>query len=164
MTPPFDKATAIVTVPTDPATAFRLFTEETDLWWRRGVKYRVAGRNPGSITFEAGLGGRLLEAFETPIGIRVIEMGRITAWEPPYRFCFDWRATNFAEGEKTEVEVVFETVRTGTRVTVHHRGFASLRSDHPVRHGLDGTAFIRSMAMRWGEQLTALREHVDSSR
>ena len=161
MSVPFDKATASVTVAASPVEAFRIFTEETDLWWRRGVRYRVAGRNPGSVLFEARPGGRLLETFETGSGTKVVEMGEITAWDPPHRFCFDWRAGNFAEGEKTEVEVLFQPAGTGTYVTVNHRGWASLRPDHPVRHSEDGTAFIRRKAMWWGDLLTALRERID---
>jgi uncharacterized protein YndB with AHSA1/START domain len=157
---PFDKATATVTVDADPATAFRIFTEETDLWWRRGVRFRVGGRNPGDVLFETHLGGRLLESFETASGTRVIEMGRITAWEPPARFCFEWRASNFAPEEKTHVEVLFQPVRTGTSVTVHHRGWSHLRADHPVRHGEAGAQFIRRTAIWWGDQLTAFRERI----
>jgi hypothetical protein len=84
----FDKATASVTVTANPAEAFRMFTEETDLWWRRGVRFRVAGRNPGSVMFEARAGGRLLETFEAGSETRVVEMGKITAWDPPRRFLF----------------------------------------------------------------------------
>jgi hypothetical protein len=156
----FDKATASVTVTANPAEAFRMFTEETDLWWRRGVRFRIAGRNPGSVMFEARAGGRLLETFEAGSETRVVEMGKITAWYPPRRFCFDWRGGNFAEGEKTEVEVLFQPTGNNTYVTVNHRGWASLRPDHPARHGEDGTAFIRRTAMWWGEQLTALRERI----
>jgi hypothetical protein len=155
---PFDKATASVTVDTDPATAFRMFTEETTLWWRRGVKYRVAGRNPGDVIFEAKPGGRLLESFETASGPRVIELGRITVWEPPTRFCFHWRAANFAPEEVTEVEVLFLALRAGTSVTVHHRGWSHLRTDHPVRHGEEGVQFIRRIGLWWGDQLTSYRE------
>jgi len=49
---------------------------------------------------------------------------------------------------------------SGTLVTVTHRGFASLRPDHPVRHGEEVPAFIRMMALWWGDLLTSLREHV----
>ena len=160
MSLPFDKATASVTVTANPAEAFRMFTEETDLWWRRGVRYRVGGRNPGSVMFEARAGGRLLETFETASGTKVVEMGKITAWDPPRRFCFDWRGGNFAEGEKTEVEVLFQSTGINTYVTVNHRGWSNLRPDHPARHGEDGTAFIRRTAMWWGDQLTALRERI----
>ena len=34
MPPASDLVTVGVTVPTDPATAFAIFTKETDLWWR----------------------------------------------------------------------------------------------------------------------------------
>ena len=159
MNTPFDRAKASVTIPTDTATAFRMFTEETGLWWRKGVRFRVAGRYPGEVVFEARPGGRLLESFETPQGTRVVELGQITTWEPPHRFCFEWRGASFAPHEKTHVEVLFEAVGSGTFVTVVHTGWANLRADHPVRHGADGTTFIRTTAMWWGDQLAALREH-----
>jgi hypothetical protein len=44
-------------------------------------------------------------------------------------------------------------------VTVTHRGWASLRPDHPVRHGHEVPAFIRMMGLWWGDLLTSLREH-----
>ena len=80
-------------------------------------------------------------------------------WEPPTRLVFEWRATNFAPDEKTEVEVVFTPSGDGTLVRVQHRGFAGLRPDHPVRHGQPVAAFIRAMGMWWGELMTSLREH-----
>jgi hypothetical protein len=43
-------SSVVVGVP--PDVAFRIFTEEIDLWWRRGLKYRVAGTGPGSIHLE----------------------------------------------------------------------------------------------------------------
>ena len=52
MTPPSDLVTVSVTVSTDPATAFVLFTEEIDLWWRRGPKFRIAGKQRGVLRFE----------------------------------------------------------------------------------------------------------------
>jgi hypothetical protein len=45
-------------------------------------------------------------------------------------------------------------------VTVEHRGWSSLRPDHPARHGLPGPAFSRVLGMFWGDLMTALREHV----
>ena len=158
MSAPFDRARACVTVDADQATAFRIFTEETGLWWRRGVKFRVAGRYPGEVSFEPKAGGRLIETFETPQGARAVVLGRVTEWEPPDRFCFEWRGANFAPDEKTDVEVAFQSAGSGTLVTVTHTGWAGLRADHPVRHGTEGIVFIRSMAMWWGDQLTALRE------
>jgi len=153
---PGNKVTVSVTVDADPATAFRLFTEETDLWWRRGPKFRIAGRAPGVIQFEPRLGGALTETFEN----ETFSTGTITAWDPPLKFKFEWRGVNFAPGESTEVEVLFEAVPAGTRVTVHHTGWASLRPDHPVRHGQPVPVFVRNMGMWWADLLTSLREHV----
>jgi uncharacterized protein YndB with AHSA1/START domain len=156
-----DKATVMVTVPVAPTVAFDVFTQETDLWWRRGVRYRVAGRQPGTLAFEPKPGGRLFEQYEGPAGTRVHEAGRITIWQPPERLEFEWRGSNFAPGEVTHVLVTFAPTESGgTQVTVEHRGFAALRPDHPVRHGQAAEAFIRTIGMWWGDLMTGLRIHV----
>jgi uncharacterized protein YndB with AHSA1/START domain len=154
-----DQATVTVLVSVEPDIAFRLFTEEIDLWWRRGLKYRVAGKRRGIIRLEPGVGGRLFESFETDQGDRVVETGRVTSWEPPARVVFEWRAVNFAPTEKTEVEVLFQRSPSGTLVTVKHRGWSAIRADHPARHGQDVRAFLRMMGLWWGDLLTSLREH-----
>jgi uncharacterized protein YndB with AHSA1/START domain len=160
--PAGERATVSVSVAVDPAAAFEVFTQEIDLWWRRGVRYRVAGRHPGALCFEPGVGGRLFESFETSTGTQVYEVGRITVWEPPSRLVFTWGGANFSAGESTEVEVLFEPSNTGTRVTVQHRGWSAIREDHPVRHGLEGAAFSRMMGMWWGELMTGLREFIET--
>jgi uncharacterized protein YndB with AHSA1/START domain len=157
-TPPGDKATVTVLVAVDPAVAFEVFTEEIDSWWKRGPAYRVAGRSPGVLTFEPGVGGRLFERFDE----RLVEMGRIVEWDPPRKLAFEWRGVNFEGDEKTDVTVTFDPSPSGTRVTVEHRGFASLRPGHPVRHGLDAAPFVRMIGLWWGELLTSLREHAAS--
>lgn len=155
-----DEVRVTVTVRVAPDVAFDLFTRETDLWWRRGVAYRVAGRRPGTLAFEPGVGGRLVERFEGAQGAREHVAGVVTAWEPGARLAFDWRGANFAPGEVTHVAVTFtQTERGGTRVELVHRGFASLRPDHPVRHREAVEVFLARMAMWWGELLTALRLH-----
>jgi hypothetical protein len=87
--------------------AFRVFTEEIDQWWRRGLRYCVAGGNRGFIHLEPRLGGRLYESFETGGTTRVFETGTVKVWQPPSRLIFEWRGVAFAPGEHTEVEVVF---------------------------------------------------------
>ncbi len=72
--PAGDQARVSVVVEVDPIAAFRVFTEEIDQWWRRGVKYRIAGDRRGIIHLEPRAGGRLLESFETPSGLRVNEI------------------------------------------------------------------------------------------
>jgi uncharacterized protein YndB with AHSA1/START domain len=153
-----DQVTVSVSVAVEPAAAFRVFTEETDLWWRRGMAYRVAGRNTGTLCFEPRLGGRLFESFEAPDGPKLIEFGRIKVWDPPSRLLFEWRGVNFKPDESTEVEVRFEPTHSGTLVTLQHRGFAALPPDHPVRHHQDERAFIGNLGMWWNRQLVSLRE------
>lgn len=156
-----DRARVAVLVAVPRAVAFRVFTEDIDVWWRRGYKYRVAGRRRGSIRLEPGLGGRLFEAYETADGPRISETGRITLWEPPSRLVFEWRAVNFEPGERTEVEVSFEARAGGTLVTVTHRGWSAIRPDHPARHGFDVAPFIRMMGLWWGDLMTSMREYAE---
>jgi uncharacterized protein YndB with AHSA1/START domain len=152
-----DQATVTISVAVDRAAAFDVFTRETDLWWRRDVRHRVGGRNPGTLMFEPREGGRLFESYDTANGKQVFEYGRIKTWQPPARLVFEWRNANFAKSEVTEVEVIFDEIEGGTRVTLHHRGWASLRPDHPARHNLAAAAFSRMIGMWWADQLTALR-------
>lgn len=154
-----DQVRVSVVVHVDPARAFRLFTEEIDQWWRRGLKYRVAGKRQGIIALEPRVGGRLFESFDADGETRVVESGRVTAWEPPARLVFEWRAVNFAPPESTEVEVLFEKDGTSTRVTVTHRGWSKIRPDHPARHALAPTAFLRMMGLWWADLMSSAREH-----
>lgn len=156
---PGDRARAMVGVAVAPDAAFRLFTEQMGLWWRRGRRYRVAPGDRGLVAMEAGVGGRVFESWVADDGQeRVHEIGRVQVWEPPQRLVFSWRAVNFAPGEVTEVEVLFvPTASGGTQVSVEHRGWAAVRADHPVRHGQAVPAFIRGMGLWWGDLLTSMR-------
>jgi uncharacterized protein YndB with AHSA1/START domain len=153
-----DRARVSVAVEVPPADAFAIFTEDIDRWWRRGLKYRHSVSSSGFIRIEAQLHGRLFESFETDGNTHVIEVGRIRLWEPPHRLAFSWRNANFAADENTDVEITFEPNSSGTLVTVVHSGLASLRADHPARHGNQGAAFSRMMGLWWGEQMSALRQ------
>ena len=158
--PPGDRARVSVLVAVPPDVAFRVFTEEIDQWWRRGLRYRVSGKGRGVLHLEPGVGGRLFEEIESKAGAHVVETGRVTEWDPPARFALEWRNVNFSKTEKTLVEVAFDASPSGTLVTVTHSGWSAIRADHPVRHGLDAPAFIRMYGMRWGDVLTSFREHV----
>ena len=158
--PPGDCATVSILVAASCADAFDVFTHETDLWWKRGPAYRIAGKRRGTLCFEPGAGGRLFETFEGPSGTQTFDVGRITSWDPPSRLAFEWRGVNYKPDEKTFVEVAFEPSRSGTLVTVRHRGWSALPSGHPVRHGLVGPEFSRMIGLWWGELMTSFREHV----
>ncbi|HUJ59073.1 MAG TPA: SRPBCC domain-containing protein [Kofleriaceae bacterium] len=156
-----DRVAVTVRVSVPPDVAFEVFTSEIDQWWRRGVRYRVAGRRPGTLVLEPGLGGRLFEQYDGPAGTRVHEAGRITAWQPPSHLAFEWRGSNFQPGEVTFVDVRFTATDSGgTEVALEHRGFAALRPDHPVRHGKPAEAFIRDLGSYWADLLTGLRVYL----
>ena len=161
---PGDQARVSVVVGVPPEVAFRIFTEEIDLWWRRGLKYRIAGTSRGSIQMEPRQGGRLLESVESGSGTKIFEKGKIAVWEPPSRLVFDWHAINFSADEKTEVEVTFHRSSGGTLVTVTHRGWSRIRADHPVRDNLETSSFIRMIGLWWGDLMTSLRDCSAESR
>jgi len=161
---PGDQSRVSVVVAVQPETAFRIFTEEIDRWWRRGLKYRIAGTRRGIIHMEPGVGGRLFESFESDSEMKIFETGRVIAWEPPSRVVFNWRAVNFSPGQNTEVEVTFEKSSSGTLVTVTHRGWSKIPPGHPVRHRLETASFIRVMGLWWGDLMNSMREHAAESR
>lgn len=166
---PGDQARATVTVAVGIDEVFRIFTQEINLWWRRGPRFRNA-RGPASdqgiICLEPRVDGRVFESYVLNGAETVVEMGRVTEWRPPERLVFRWRASNFAQDEHTEVEVQFTSLETSidtarrarTQVVVTHRGWADIRGDHPARHGLAQAEFIRMMGMWWGDQMISMRE------
>lgn len=117
-------ATATVELALDPMTAFRVFTEEIDRWWRPGpINWNDASRAVG-VRFEPGVGGRWIEVYDAETG-EGFEMGRITVWAPGERLVFTYRDVG-GEIDGTEVEVRFESVAGGARVTLEHRGWEAL--------------------------------------
>ncbi|MCX4247972.1 SRPBCC domain-containing protein [Paraliomyxa miuraensis] len=163
---PGDQAKVSVRVAVPRPEAWRIFTEEIDQWWRRGLKYRVAGSRRGIVHLEPGLGGRLFESFETKQGTeKVVQTGEVIGWEPPERLLLRWRNVNFKKDESTEVEVHMADAAGGsaTLVTVIHRGWSEIRPDHPARHELPVPAFVRMMGLWWGELMTSLRMHAERS-
>jgi uncharacterized protein YndB with AHSA1/START domain len=157
--PAGDAATVSVFVAVAIEDAFEVFTQEIDLWWRKGPKFRIAGQRRGSLTLEPRLNGRLFETFEHPKGTQTFTTGTITRWEPPHTLAFEWRGVNFKPGEKTLVEVSFAELGEGTMVKLRHSGWSTLPAGHPARHELEGAAFSRMIGLWWGELMTSLREH-----
>lgn len=121
--PPPAGVRVTVTVRVDPATAFAVFTEEIDRWYRRGLA-GMSGRVPATaLRFEPGVGGRLLEVGAPGEGDDTgegVERGRVTVWEPGERLVF-------VDHRGTEVDVTFgPTGPDVTRVVLEHRGLDRL--------------------------------------
>jgi hypothetical protein len=128
-----DSVTVTTVVRTDPAMAFRIFTEEIDSWWKRGDRYRM---RDGAMRFDSG---RLLEGDET--------IGRVLAWEPGIRLQFALSTWPFQAGEGTEVEVRFQAIGDGTRVTIEHRGWKRTTA---------AAEFRTVVGLWWGAMLPAV--------
>lgn len=157
--PAGDAARVTVFVAVSPAAAWDAFTKETDLWWRQGPRFRIAGARRGVLGFEPGPDGRLFETWGEPPDARTFTVGRVLTWEPSALLELEWRGVNFKLDESTRITIRFEAKGDGTLVSVHHVGWSALRADHPARHGLEGAAFVRMIGLWWGDLLTALREH-----
>ena len=98
---------ASVDVELEPRQAFEVVLDELAL-----ALARVG------LTFEPGADG----------GVRhgEAEVGRVVAWEPSACVLLEWRPADWEAGEATEVELRFERLVGGTRVTLEHRGLARL--------------------------------------
>ena len=152
MATPTWRAEAIVA--TDVVRAFRIFSEHTNAWWKRGPRFRTAGSARGTLNLEPFLHGRVFESFEYDGVTHVVRTGRVQVWEPPTRIVFDWRAPHCSADELSQVEVTFEASEHQARVTVTHRDWDALAPDHPARANLgDPDAF-------WRELLDGFRDHV----
>ena len=78
-----DQARATVSVALPPDEAFRVFTEEVDLWWRRGRRFRNAPGEAGIVRIEPGPGGRLFESFTVEGTEHVVQMGHTLRFRHP---------------------------------------------------------------------------------
>jgi uncharacterized glyoxalase superfamily protein PhnB len=123
-----------VEVEVDAQTAFRAFTEELNLWWVRSpISFFDYGRLV-AITCEPGVGGRILEEYESD----ALELARITSWEPGRRLA--WRSSV----DDVLVEVLFDGLADGgTRVRVN--------ATIPVgTQDQGGTAWVRTVPAWFG--------------
>jgi uncharacterized protein YndB with AHSA1/START domain len=149
-----------IEVAAEPMLAFEVFTSQIDTWWLRGPKHRFRAPWNGTLVFEPGPTGRLLEQYAD--GTTFV-IGRVTQWMPGERLVLSWRLPSFADTDSTEVDVRFETIDGGTRVSVEHRGWSTLRADHPARHGQRGRDYEYMKASLWADNLGSLRQYIAKS-
>ena len=101
-------ASAEVEIAADPERAFEAFTDEIDDWWVRGAISFFDAARAVAMRIEPGVDGRVLEVYEGD----VLELGRITVWEPGARLSYR------SSVDDSEIDVRFEPVEGGTRVRV----------------------------------------------
>ena len=150
------RVTTMISV--DPGTAFSIFTEEIGSWWKPKVRPLFREGQVGVLKFEPGPNGRLLEVYPGASN-DAFEVGRILTWIPGHRLAFEWRQLGFGPNDLTQVEIRFEAVENGTRVTLEHLGWESIPVGNLSRHGWSGQAFAAMIGSRWGGLLTSFRAH-----
>ncbi|TDD16758.1 SRPBCC domain-containing protein [Nonomuraea diastatica] len=133
---------ASVTVPVEPADAFRAFTDEIDSWWVRGRHSWVDPARAVGIRFEDGC----LRELWSDGGH--VDTGRVLTWDPPHRLVW---ADLINKTGRMEIEVSFTPVTGGTEVLLEHRGLDTLPPDVAgrIRRGYSWQIALRWFAGRW---------------
>lgn len=149
-------AAVIVAIRVDasPTRAFECFTGDIGAWWRPNTLFQLTRQGDGALRFEPGEGGRLLTTL--PDGTE-FEIGRIEVWKPGEELALTWRQASFRPDQTTHLNVRFEAVGEGTRVTVEHRGWDTIPAKHAARHGFELMLFQRRQAEHWRALLAAMK-------
>jgi uncharacterized protein YndB with AHSA1/START domain len=146
-------------VPVPAARAFAAFTEQITEWWQPNGLFQFTDGHTGTLAFEPGPDGRLVETY--PDGTSFV-VGHIRAWEPPRRLVLSWRHASFAPDQETELHVRFDDVEDAagaaaqTRVVVEHFGWDRIPPEHAARHGFPLATFQLRFAQWWQTLLQTL--------
>jgi len=147
-------------VPVPAARAFEAFTEQISQWWQPNGLFQFTDDRSGTLAFEPGAGGRLVETYADGSSFVI---GHIRVWDPPHRLVLSWRHASFAADQETELHVRFDEVdddpagsATQTRVTVEHFGWDSIPPEHAARHGFPLATFQLRFAEWWQALLRSL--------
>lgn len=136
--------TSEVEVRLDPNAAFAVFTDEINYWWLRGPVNNWNSARVREMRCEPGVGGRLLEIYDEEAG-DMLELARITAWEPGARLA--WQSSV----DDVSIDVSFEPIATGTRVRL-------TATIPPGGKDAGGTSFVR-VTPTWLARWCSTREH-----
>jgi uncharacterized protein YndB with AHSA1/START domain len=114
---------ASVTVPLDTERAFEMFVDRFQDWWPSDGSHSLTDAR--AFLLEPEPEGRWGE--EDPHG-NFHPWGRVLAVDRPRQILLAWQLSPAFEydpdrARQTEVEVTFEPVGDGTKVTLEHRGF-----------------------------------------
>ncbi len=141
-----DSVKAVIEVRLEPGAAFDVFTAEIDSWYQRGPHSWNFPEKAVGIRFEPRLGGRLIEVHDAATG-EGFDCGRITAWDPGVRLVYAYTSRRLPE-PLTEVEIRFDAIASGTRVTWEHRGYSRLPIEVALRE-VEGSHIGVPVGLRW---------------
>jgi uncharacterized protein YndB with AHSA1/START domain len=140
-------------VPCEPAEAFSRFTSEIGQWWRPNPLFQFRNGHAGTLAFETGEGGRLIETYDDGTAF---EIGVIKTWAPPRLLVLSWRQASFTPEQSTELHVTFEPTDPGqTRITIEHYGWDAIPADHAARHQFPLATLQLRFAEWWRSLLRA---------
>lgn len=122
--------------------AFALFTERAGEWWPAGRRHTDDERS----TIRIEPSGRF---FERASDGTEVDLGVVRQFEPPARLLLDWYPGTGSESA-TEVDIRFDAVEGGTRVTVRH----DIGAASPDAFSRNAPAYDRS----WDAVFAALTE------
>ena len=140
-------------VPAGQQRAFDAFTGEIGTWWKPNALFRFRAGPSGTLAFEPGPAGRLVEHY--PDG-STFTVGQVLTWDPPRGLSLTWRTASFAADQSTELRIRFEDHGAETRVVVEHLGWDAIPADHVARHGFPLPAFQQRWAEWWQDLLARL--------
>lgn len=108
-----------VTVAVPPERAFALFTRDIGRWWKPPAGGEADPT--ADMVIEPQVDGRW---FRRTVSGEERPWGKVLAWEPPARLVLGWQldaAFEYDPNLVTEVEISFDALAEGTRVTLVHR-------------------------------------------
>ena len=110
-----------------PVCAFECFTERFAAWWPV-LTHSLSRSEATRCRMELHEGGRVLE--RAPGGEEHL-WGTVTCFEPGRRLCFTWHPGREPASAQW-VEVRFESLGSGSRVTLTHGGWEALGEIAPI--------------------------------
>jgi len=98
---------ASVDLSLDPSSAFEAMVEEIS-----------SGLSRLGMQLQPGADGRVMEG--------TTEVGKVVRWRPPEEIAIEWHAMDWDPASATLLELKFEPLKDGTRVTVGNQGWGNL--------------------------------------
>ena len=142
-------------VDASPERAFAVFTRDIARWWKPNGLFQFSDNRTGTLAFEPGPAGRLVESYDDGTSFVI---GEVRTWDPPHHLAVTWREASFGPDQATELHVRFEPIGEQTRVVVEHFGWDGIPASHAARHGFPLAPFQMRFAEWWQSLLRRFEE------